>query len=426
MVDFFTTGLLLLLMNIDMTAVNLALAPIAVDLHLGIINVQWIISAYLIGGASMVMLGGLLGDVYGHRKIFIYGAIIFTLASVGVGGAANQWVIISMRLLQGIGAALAWPLAIVIVRNSFYDQEGLAMGLVAAVMAISMSIGPPVGGLILYWLNWRWIFLINLPLGILVIGLAYFYLPQDSNVQKQETLHIKSAILLISSLLFLTLFLNGGQSLGFGSWIIITALLLSSVSFITFIWLQKTVANPLIDLTLFQNKALASCFGVRFFWQVIWIGLFLILSLYFQNVKGFSSLHTSLYFLSLTVSYALISPFGGRLTERFSARTLILAGISLSLIPLLWLVFASSAIPLWQWIMIFILYGVSTAIVFPSLLNATLALAPAYRRGMVSGVFVFNVIRRGALWEQSRLGLPLILLHHTILLKKYTRTSWIL
>jgi EmrB/QacA subfamily drug resistance transporter len=394
---FFTCALLLLLMNFDMTAVNLALAPIATELHLNIVNVQWIISAYLIGGASMVMLGGLLGDIYGHKTIFLFGAVTFTLASIGVGIAHHHWTLILMRLLQGFGAALAWPLAIVIVRHAFAGKEGLAMGLIAAVMATTMSIGPPLGGIILHFLNWRWIFLINIPLGLLVIIMATRYLPKDFPIKKQQKLHLPSAFLLVIGLLSLTFSLNEGQYFGFESFYFLIPFITGIILLGSFLMIQRVIKQPLLDLQLFKNIALSNCFIVRFFWQVIWIGLFLIMSLYLQNILGFSAIHTSVYFLSLTLSYAIVSPFGGRLNDAFSTRQLLTAGISLSLIPLALLTSISNTSSMWQIITIFSLYGCATAIVFPALLNGTLALAPVERRGMVSGILYMMLFLGGSI-----------------------------
>ncbi len=384
-------------MNIDMTAVNLALAPIAVDLHLDIVSVQWIISAYLIGGASMVMLGGLLGDMYGHKKIFLMGALIFTLASLGVGFSTSEWSMIIMRLFQGFGAALAWPLAVVIVREAFVPREGLAMGLITGVMGASMSVGPPLGGVILHYLNWRWIFFINIPLGILVLLMGMIVLKKDIPSDTQQRLHMPSSFLLVIGLLLLIFSLNEMQHLGIRSPLILSTLIGGLLSLGIFVFLQKRVSNPLIDLALFKNKAINSCFIVRFLWQVIWTGLFLVLSLLFQNILGYSPLQTSAFFLIALVAFAMISPFGGKLTEIFSPRKLMMTSFIFYIIVFASFAVMTTATPIWQIGMIFFLFGAGSGIGFPSLLNVTLSLAPADRRGMVSGILYATLFSGGSI-----------------------------
>ncbi len=383
---FASTSVLLILTNVDMTAVNLALAPMAADLHLNIINVQWVISAYLIGGASMVMLGGLLGDMFGNKKVFLGGAALFTIASLGVGLAFSEWSIIITRLIQGFGAALAWPLAIVIIHQAFASEEAFGIGLITAVMGSSMSIGPPLGGVILHYLNWRWIFFINIPLGSLALLVGYLYLLGDHKKFSLRELHLPSIVLLIIGLLSFTFAINEVQQLGIRSPIILTTLIGGIVLLAIFIYLQKVITNPLLDLNLFKNRALASCFIVRFLWQVIWIGIFLILSLLFQNILGYSSLETGIYFLIATFSFAIISTFSGKLQKHFSPRILIITAFVFYIPFFIWFALITQQTPSWELGIIYLLYGIGSGIGFPVLLNTTLELAPANKRGMASGI----------------------------------------
>ncbi len=393
---FTSTSILLLLMNIDMTAVNLALAQIARDLKLHMVNVQWIISAYLLGGAAFVMFGGILGDNYGHKRIFLLGAAIFTIASLGVGLAINEWQIIMFRLAQGLGAALAWPLAIVIVRDTFADKEALAMGLIVAVMGASMSVGPPLGGVILHYLGWRWIFFINLPLGAIAMLLGILYL-KNIKPDNPQKLHIPSSSLLIISLLLIIYALNEMQTLGISSPIIIAGLIVGFGSLALFVYLQKIIDTPLIDLSIFKNYALSSCFAVRFLWQVIWIGLFLALSLMLQNIFGFSALKTSFFFLVSTTIFAIISPFGGTLCEHYKTRTLIITSFSFYILCFLGFATISMKTPDWQLLLYFSLYGIGSGIGFPSLLHTSMELSPPSKRGMVSGTVYAMLFAGGSI-----------------------------
>jgi MFS family permease len=158
---FFATSLVLVMTNIDYTAVNLALAPIANDLHANLSTLQWIINGYSSAAAACAVIGGRLGDTYGYRKVFIAGVIIFTVASVLIGFATNAWSIILLRILQGAGGATCWPLCVVIISNVFpKDRQGYAIGKAMAIATIALAVGPTFGGVLLHFLNWRWIFFI--------------------------------------------------------------------------------------------------------------------------------------------------------------------------------------------------------------------------------------------------------------------------
>lgn len=393
---FSACSLLLFLMNFDMSGVNLALAPITVDLKLSIVDVQWIISAYMIGGAAFVLLGGVLGDRFGYRRIFSIGTLIFTIASLIAGLADNNFVLISARFIQGIGAALAWPLAIVVVRRVFVNQEGLAMGLITSVMATSMAIGPALGGVILYYFDWRFIFLINVPLGAAIMFVAFYCIPSKNMHDSHQTaLHLPSAILLILGLLSLSYAVNQGLVSGILHFPNSLLLMVGILGLGLFVVMQKVIENPLINIQLLLTGSLSQFFMIRFLWQVNWIGLLLILSLYFQNILGFNPLHSSVYFLTLSLSYALLSPFGGILNNRFSSRQLIIFGLVLSFIPL-GILAISGVKPTMVWLMVLLaIYGISTAMVFPSLLNGALSSVDTSQRGMVSGIIYLMLFTGG-------------------------------
>ena len=383
---FLSTSLLIVLMNIDMTGVNLALAPIAKDLRLSIFSVQSIISAYLIGGAALVTLGGLLGDLYGRKRTFLTGTAMFMLASIVVGLAHTDWAILLGRLFQGFGAALSWPLAIVIVREAFVGREGFAMGLITAVMGISMSIGTPLAGLILHYLDWRWIFFINIPVGLLAFAVGVFCLPSKFDEHTATSLHLPSAVILVVGLLLFVFALSEMSHFGLRSPRIAVSLILGISLLTGFAHWQTRLSNPLIAIRLFKQPNLMCCFVVRFLWQVIWIATFMVLSLLLQNIMDYSSAKTSLYFLAITGAFACIAPLGGRLSEKYPARSLI--GIAFILYAVSFAGFSLSAYHLDDQIIVVLLmlFGMGTGIGMPALMKETLRIAPSERRGMVSGI----------------------------------------
>ncbi len=383
---FFSTSLLIVLMNIDMTGVNLALTSIAQDLRLSIFSVQSIISAYLIGGAALVTLGGLLGDLYGRKKIFLTGTALFTLASISVGLAHTDWVILLGRLFQGFGAALSWPLAIVIVREAFVGREGFAMGLITAVMGISMSIGTPLAGLILHYLDWRWIFFINIPVGVLVFAVGAFCLPPKSDEHTVTSFHLPSAVVLVVGLLLFVFALSEMSHFGLTSLRIGISLILGIALLAGFAHWQTRLSNPLIAIKLFKQSNLICCFIVRFLWQVIWIAAFMVLSLLLQNILDYPSTKASLYFLAITGAFACVAPFGGRISERYRARSLISMAFILYAVSFAGFSFSAYHLDERIILVLLMLFGVGTGIGMPALMNETLRIAPAERRGMVSGI----------------------------------------
>ena len=205
--------LMTLVLNVDVTAVNLALAPIAKDLHMSMAEVQWIINGCLIAIAMFMTTAGRLGDLIGHERVFFLGAFIFLIGSIAGGLAQSGWSIIVARLIQGVGIAFNFPMIYAIIFRDFPDnQRGLATGIVSTMVGFAMAIGPTVGGILIDFASWRWIFFVNVPIVLVSCFLLYFVRqPQTAKQPISIRLDYISVTLLSLGLFILMLTLNEGS-----------------------------------------------------------------------------------------------------------------------------------------------------------------------------------------------------------------------
>ncbi|WP_019218309.1 MFS transporter [Legionella tunisiensis] len=192
------------LMWVDFTAVNVALAPISKDLHTNLATLQWVITSYTVCSAAFMSIGGRLGDMYGHRRLFVLGTFIFTFSSILAGFSFNASLLIGSRIGQGIGIAMVVPIATALVYLTFDEKrQGIALGFLTGTTGIAMAIGPTIGGLLCTYLNWRWVFFINVPTGVIAIIMSYMLIDetQEKKVFKIDFLGIITLILGLLSFL---------------------------------------------------------------------------------------------------------------------------------------------------------------------------------------------------------------------------------
>ncbi|MGA8164424.1 MAG: MFS transporter [Waddliaceae bacterium] len=389
--------LLILMTNIDMTGVTLALPPIGNRFHSDISTLQWIIDGYLIAGAAFVILGGRLGDIYGKRAMFILGTLLFVIASVGAGVSENSGSLITARVIQGIGAAICWPLGIVIISATFpKQQQGLALGLLTASMAISSSFGPTIGGAVIHLAGWRWIFLINLPLGGLALILAFFAMSRDGLDGKKGHIHLPSVILLCVSLFSMMAVLNEGQHWGLTSPLFFSVFCTGFAIFLVFLYLQFRVREPLLPLSLLTNKIVQICICIRFILQFTFTLILFTISLLMQNIFGFSVLDTGFIMFSLSLSIGLASPFAGHLSDYFQEKHLMFIGALLQAIAYAIFAFLHAESPFWLFVFPLILCGAGVGLVLPCIFKVALNAVGPDKKATVGGVLYANLFLGGA------------------------------
>ncbi len=392
----FAAGIVLVMTNIDFSAVNIALAPMAKDLHADLSTLQWIINGYSSAAAACVLIGGRLGDIYGYRKVFLFGVLIFAIASVFIGLAVGKWDIILFRIIQGAGGSICWPLCVVIVSNAFPDnRKGHAIGMSMAIAAIAVAGGPIFGGILLHFLSWRWIFFINIPLAILALILAFSLIPPPETT-KRISLHLPSVLLILVSVFIIITALNEFQTWGFSS-LLFQLLLWSGVLLLSiFIWLQKRINNPLLDLSLISKPILKICLTLRFLNQLILVSILFLFSLFLQNILNYSSLSTSLILSPLTIALGITSFVGGRYIDKYGSKNLIILGMFLCLIATFLLVLNATN-NVYLFIFPFVLAGVGMGLNIPSLMIAILKNTNAENLGIIGGLSYASVFIGGSL-----------------------------
>lgn len=377
----FGTFMLLL----DITVVNVALPDIQVALHSTFADLQWVVDAYALTLAAFLLTAGVLGDMYGRRGMFAIGLVLFSLASLTCGLSTTPLMLNLSRGAQGIGGAVMFATSLALIAQAFSGRErGTAIGIYGAVVGGAVAIGPLVGGAITSGIGWRWIFFINIPIGIVavVITLAKVDNAKFSTGRKIDWLGFVTFTL---SLFLLVFALVQGNAKGWGSNYIVSMLIGSAVLMAVFItgeWVQK---DPMLDLNLFRRPAMVGVSLGSFALSASIFAMFLYLTLFMQTVLGYSPFQAGLRFLPLTVLAFFTAPIAGKLTVRVQAR--LMMGLGLFLVSLscelMSHVEATSS-----WLVLlpgFLVAGIGIGITNPVLASASVSVVPPERSGMSTG-----------------------------------------
>jgi EmrB/QacA subfamily drug resistance transporter len=322
------------LLLLDTTSVSVALPSIQRQLGFGFSALEWVVKVYTLVIAAITLLAGHLSDRAGAKRIFLAGLAIFIVGSVASGVAFNVSFLIASRAVQGLGAGLVAPASLALIATAFPDhRRGTALGVWAGVSASALGIGPLIGAAITDTLGWNWIFLLNVPLGILAWLLAKFILPRPTPQPHGGRLDVWGAALSGAGLLSLLLALN--QTNGHGSTSTLPLLGVSILLFILFILRERRIPSPLVDLTLFMNRIFAGANIVTLISTAVMCSLFFFLALYLQTVVGLTALQSGATLLPLTLTIILVAPIAGRLGDRIGNRLLVVTGMVILAIGLL-------------------------------------------------------------------------------------------
>jgi EmrB/QacA subfamily drug resistance transporter len=327
----------LFMIMLDNTVVNVALPSIQRDLAIGLSELQWIVTGYALTFAALMLTGGKLADHYGRRLIFVVGLTIFTLASLGCGLAESGDALIAARVVQGAGAALMNPATLSIISATFPpEQRGTAIGIWAGVSALALAIGPLVGGLITEHLDWSWIFFVNVPVGVVAVAASFLVIEESRDTSEERTLDLPGQLTGGLGLFALTYALIEANNYGWTSGRILGAFGVAAAGLLLFVWLERVQRVPMLDLGLFRNGTFAGANSVILLVALAMFGVFFFVSLYMQNILGFSAVKTGAAFLPMTVLIILIAPLAGRATDRIGSRSLMTVGMVLVALQLLY------------------------------------------------------------------------------------------
>jgi len=321
---------------LDATIVNVALPSIQNGLHFTTSSLQWIVNAYTLVFGGFLLLGGRASDLFGRQRLFIAGVIIFTAASLMNGVATSSGMLVGGRALQGFGAALVSPAALSIVTTTFAEgaERTKALGVWSAIAAGGSAVGLIVGGMLTEWLSWRWVFFINLPIGIAAALLSLRFVPNSRAEDKPETADIAGAVSVTGGLLVLVYALVKAQSYGWGSGKTIGLGALALALLVSFVLVELRSKAPLIRLGIFKLRSLSGSNAAMLFVFSGLFAMFYFASLYLQQVLGYGPLRAGFAFLPFTFGIVIGAGGAQQLIQRIGIRTVTYIGLTLGVIGL--------------------------------------------------------------------------------------------
>lgn len=376
------TAMLLL----DVTVVNVALPAIRSDLDASFAEMQWVIDAYALTLAATLLSAGALADRIGRRAIFAAGLAIFTLCSALCAVASSPVFLDLSRAAQGVGGAAMFAASLALLANEFQDRErGFALGVWGGVTGAALAVGPLVGGVLTDELAWRWIFLVNLPIGGLLLWLTLRRLP-ESREPAPRPIDLAGMVTFGAACFLATYGLIRGNEDGWSSLPIVASLIGAAAALIAFVVIERRAKAPMLPLSLFRIPAFTGTAVVAFAQSVALYPLLLFLAIYLQDGLGLSPTATGLRLLPLTLVLVVVAPISGRLTNRWPLRIPLTAGLVLIGIGLL-LMRAIDADSDWTALLPGLLVGgLAIGVISPALAAAMVSVLPVERSGLASGI----------------------------------------
>ncbi len=320
----------LFMIMLDNTVVNVALPSIQRDLGLSLEELEWVVTGYALTFAAFMLTGGKLADLLGRRRIFVAGLVVFTVSSLLCGMAGTAELLIAWRIVQGIGAALMNPATLSIIAATFPPRErGRAIGLWAGVSALALAIGPLIGGLLTEHVGWGWIFFINVPVGVLAIGASYLFIDESRDQSEVQRVDVPGLVTSGVGLFALTYALIQANTYGWTSARIIGAFAVAAAALAAFVVIEMSSRVPMLDLSLFRNPTFSGANTAMLLIALAMFGVFFFVSLYMQQILGYSPVEAGLTFLPLTVLIIAVAPQAGRISDTVGARWIVGAGLTL-------------------------------------------------------------------------------------------------
>ena len=371
---------------LDITIVNVALPDIARSLHSSFSDLQWVVDAYSLGLAALLLSAGSLSDRIGRRKVFAGGIVVFTVASLLCALSGTPLVLNLSRAVQGVGGAAMFATSLALIAGAFTGRErGTAFGIWGATIGGAVAVGPLIGGALTQAIGWEAIFLINLPIGIFALFVTFTRVAESSDPDAPPMDY--PGVVTFSTGLFLLVFaLVRGNAEGWGSPLIVGFLIGAVVLLAAFIAIEARSTHPMLDLGLFGKPAFGGASIAAFSLSASMFAMFLYLTLYIQNLLGYEPFDAGLRFLPLSLVSFFVAPIAGRLSERVPVRWLIGGGLLLVAAALLSmsLVDASSS-----WTVLlpgFLIGGAGVGLVNAPLGSTAIQVAPPQKAGMASGI----------------------------------------
>jgi EmrB/QacA subfamily drug resistance transporter len=374
------------LLLLDITVVNVALPDIQRSLHSSFSDLQWVVNAYALTLAAFLLTSGSVADLIGRRRVFVLGLVVFTASSAVCGLSTTPLMLNLARAVQGTGGAMMFATALALLAQAFHGSErGTAFGVFGAVTGGAVAIGPVLGGVITSGIGWEWIFFVNVPIGAVAVFLTLTRVA-DSRNPNATGVDWPGLVTFSGSLFLLVYALVQGNGRGWGSTEIVAFLIGAGVLMVLFVLVELRQSQPMLDLSLFRRPAFGGASIVAFTLSASFFAMFLYLTLYIQDVLGYTPLQAGLRFLPSTLLSFIVAPIAGKLSVRVPVRLLLGSGLLLIGIGLLSMTAIDAASSWTALIPGFVLAGAGVGLVNPPLASTAVGVVGAEHSGMASGI----------------------------------------
>ena len=382
---FVITSIALVMVTLDNLVVTTALPVIREDLNASIEELEWTVNAYTLTFAVLLLTGAALGDRFGRRRLFVIGLGIFTLASALAALAPTIEVLNAMRALQGVGGAIVTPLTLTILSAAVpAEKRGLALGVWGGIGGLAVALGPLVGGAVVEGISWQWIFWLNVPIGLLLMPLAWRRLEETHGPSSK--LDLPGLGLASAGLFGIVWGLVRGNGQGWGSPEIVAALSAGAVLIALFVLWELRAEAPMLPMRFFRNRTFSLANVASLFMFFGMFGSIFLLAQFFQTVQGYSPLSAGLRVLPWTAMPIFIAPIAGALSDRIGGGRIMAVGLTLQAIGLGWMAAVTTpTVPYGELVAPFMLSGIGMALFFAPVANVVLGSVRPQEEGQASG-----------------------------------------
>ncbi len=381
----------LFMIMLDNTVVNVALPSIQRSLDASTSSLEWTVNAYTLSFAVLLVTGGRLGDLFGRRKVFLAGVVIFASASAAIGFSPSDTWLVAWRAVQGVGSALMMPATLSIITNAFPPEErGKAIGTWAGVSAMALAIGPVVGGFLVESVSWQSIFFLNVPVAVGAVVISLFAVRESRDETVARSVDIPGVATLTIGLAALVLALVEGNEWGWGSARELSMFAVAAVGLTAFALVEGRRSSPMVDFSFFRSRTFLGANIVAFIVSFAMLAMFFFLALYMQNIRGYSPLEAGVRFLPSTVMIIVIAPLAGRLADRVGSRPLITFGLLCVSGALFWQSHLTVSSGYGALLPGFMLMGVGMGFVMSPMSLAAMNAVDRTKAGVASGILSMN------------------------------------
>ena len=380
------TSLSFFMVVLDSLVVITALPRMQQDLHVGLSTLQWTVNAYGIAFAAGIITAAALGDRFGRRRVFVFGLILFTLASAACALAPDASLLIGARTVQGLGGAAVLPLSLTILTNAFpTERRGAIVGIYGGLAGLAVASGPLIGGALTQGVDWHWIFWANVPLGIVAVLLSARLLPESHGAPAR--LDLRGVVLVSAAVVALVWGLVRANEVGWGSAEISSALSAGLALFAAFFVWERRAAEPMLPLRLLRIPAFAAGNATAFLMTGAIFGGAFMVTQYFQFALGYSPLATGVRLLPFTMTPIFIAPLAGTVSDRIGRRPVIATGLTLQALGFGWVALkASTHVSLVELLLALLVAGAGISMALPAVPTAVLSAVPPSEMGKASGI----------------------------------------